>query len=110
VPTSNGAAPEQLRPLLSHSSLPLLLLLLLHRQHLQLYPSHVQAAFWLAAVSPGPQVSACPPELVSKLFDGYSDHFDDHLVNKLGYKTPAMLMWVTCVCFSINETDDELYQ
>jgi predicted TPR repeat methyltransferase len=62
------------------------------RQHLQKDPGHVQAAFWLAALTPGPQVSACPPEIVSKLFDGYSHHFDDHLVNKLGYKTPGKLM------------------
>lgn len=59
---------------------------------MELDPHHVQAAFWLAALTPGAQSAACPPEIVSKLFDGYSDHFDDHLVNKLGYKTPAALM------------------
>lgn len=62
------------------------------RQHLVKDPGHVQAAFWLAAVTPGPQVAACPPEIVSKLFDAYADKFDDHLTGSLGYKTPGMLM------------------
>lgn len=52
----------------------------------------MQAAFWLAALTPGPQVSCCPPEIVAKLFDGYADHFDENLTNKLHYRTPAMLM------------------
>lgn len=64
----------------------------LFRQHLAKDPGHVQAAFWLAAVTPGPQVAACPPEIVSKLFDAYADKFDDHLTGSLGYKTPGMLM------------------
>jgi hypothetical protein len=94
----NLCSPLLLRLLLLVVLLLVLLPLLLRRRHLNLDPNHVQAAFWLAAVSPGPQVSSCPPEVVSKLFDGYSDHFDDHLVNKLGYKTPGMLMWVNTLC------------
>jgi predicted TPR repeat methyltransferase len=39
-------------------------------------------------------VAACPSSLVAKLFDGYADNFDSHLVEKLQYKTPSMLMWV----------------
>ena len=62
------------------------------RQQLAKDPNHVQAAFWLAALTPGPQVSCCPPEIVAKLFDGYADHFDENLTNKLHYRTPAVLM------------------
>lgn len=72
--------------------LPLLFWALVRRQQLAKDPEHVQAAFWLAALTPGPQVSCCPPEIVAKLFDGYADHFDDNLTNKLHYRTPAKLM------------------
>jgi predicted TPR repeat methyltransferase len=63
---------------------------------LQLDPSNSLAAFWLAAVEPdaaaAAPVASCPSSLVAKLFDGYADNFDSHLVEKLQYKTPSMLM------------------
>lgn len=62
------------------------------RQHLKLNPGHVQASFWLAALTADAGVAACPPQLVADLFNGYSDHFDAHLLHKLHYRTPAMLM------------------
>jgi predicted TPR repeat methyltransferase len=30
--------------------------------------------------------------MVAGLFDQYADHFDEHLVQKLGYKTPQLLL------------------
>jgi predicted TPR repeat methyltransferase len=30
--------------------------------------------------------------MVAGLFDHYAEHFDEHLVNKLGYKTPDMIL------------------
>jgi predicted TPR repeat methyltransferase len=68
------------------------------REQLRLEPTNSLAAFWLAAVEPAAAaaapVAACPSSLVAKLFDGYADNFDSHLVDKLQYKTPSMLMWV----------------
>jgi predicted TPR repeat methyltransferase len=57
----------------------------------------VCASFWHAAVSGelGEVIdvpSAAPGDYVAKLFDGYADRFDDHLVNALGYQTPRLLM------------------
>lgn len=34
--------------------------------------------------------STAPKEYVSSLYDGYADHFDEHLL-KLKYKTPQLL-------------------
>ena len=37
------------------------------------------------------QLGAPPNSYIRKLFDGYSSHFDHHLVTVLGYKTPESL-------------------
>lgn len=37
-----------------------------------------------------------PAEYVRSLFDGYAATFDEHLVNKLGYATPQVLMRMAC--------------
>ena len=43
--------------------------------------------------------TATPERLVKDIFDDYAESFDDHLVNKLQYQTPAKL-------FSLIETTD----
>lgn len=67
-----------------------------YREQLRLDPTNSLAAFWLAAVEPAAAaaapVAACPSSLVAKLFDGYAENFDSHLVHKLRYQTPEMLM------------------
>jgi predicted TPR repeat methyltransferase len=35
---------------------------------------------------------AAPKEYVIGLFDRYADHFDEHLVGKLRYRTPSLLL------------------
>jgi predicted TPR repeat methyltransferase len=62
------------------------------RRHLELQPGHAQSLFWYAALTSSSQVAACPADMVAGLFDQYADHFDEHLVNKLGYKTPQLLL------------------
>ncbi|PNW83340.1 hypothetical protein CHLRE_05g247300v5 [Chlamydomonas reinhardtii] len=62
------------------------------RQHLRLVPDHQASRFWIAAITGDTAgMSAAPPDMVAGLFDQYADHFDDHLVNKLQYKTPEAL-------------------
>jgi predicted TPR repeat methyltransferase len=48
-------------------------------------------AFALAALGEGATPSAAPADYVKELFDQYAGHFDRHLVEVLGYRTPALL-------------------
>ncbi|GIM02756.1 hypothetical protein Vretimale_7601 [Volvox reticuliferus] len=62
------------------------------RQHLRVQPNHQASKFWIAAITGDVEaMSAAPPDMVAGLFDQYADHFDDHLVNKLQYRTPEAL-------------------
>eukprot|EP00933_Yihiella_yeosuensis_P037551 TRINITY_DN31517_c0_g1_i1.p1 TRINITY_DN31517_c0_g1~~TRINITY_DN31517_c0_g1_i1.p1 ORF type:complete len:557 (+),score=164.48 TRINITY_DN31517_c0_g1_i1:62-1732(+) len=45
---------------------------------------------WLAVLR-GETTASAPGEYVAGLFDSYADKFDEHLVNKLGYRTPELL-------------------
>ncbi|WP_373990708.1 tetratricopeptide repeat protein [Duganella sp. BuS-21] len=48
-------------------------------------------AFALASVGEGETPAALPDDYVRSLFDQYANHFDQHLTEVLGYKTPAVL-------------------
>jgi predicted TPR repeat methyltransferase len=48
-------------------------------------------AFALASVGAGDTPAALPAEYVRSLFDQYANHFDQHLVEVLDYRTPAYL-------------------
>ncbi|KAG2495550.1 hypothetical protein HYH03_006493 [Edaphochlamys debaryana] len=62
------------------------------RQHLRLNAGHMASRFWVAAITGDAEaMAAAPPDMVAGLFDQYADHFDDHLVNKLQYRTPEAL-------------------
>jgi predicted TPR repeat methyltransferase len=50
-----------------------------------------QIAYALAALGVGAAPAAAPADYVKTLFDGYADHFDQHLVESLGYQMPALL-------------------
>eukprot|EP00878_Enallax_costatus_P006555 GHUV01006873.1.p1 GENE.GHUV01006873.1~~GHUV01006873.1.p1 ORF type:complete len:349 (+),score=115.70 GHUV01006873.1:588-1634(+) len=63
-----------------------------YREHLKLDPNNTSAAFWLACLTRDTSTAACPASLVAGLFDQYADHFDQHLVEKLQYRTPSVLM------------------
>lgn len=47
--------------------------------------------FALAALGEGEAPAAAPVAYVKDLFDQYAGHFDRHLVEVLGYRTPALL-------------------
>lgn len=47
--------------------------------------------YHLAALGSGPSPAACPADYLVRLFDGYAPRFDDHLVNRLGYRGPWLL-------------------
>uniref|UniRef100_A0A7S0ZPW8 Uncharacterized protein n=1 Tax=Noctiluca scintillans TaxID=2966 RepID=A0A7S0ZPW8_NOCSC len=46
---------------------------------------------WLAVLK-GETTTTAPPEYVSELFDYYAEKFEHHLVEKLHYNTPSLLM------------------
>jgi predicted TPR repeat methyltransferase len=48
-------------------------------------------AFALASVGEGETPATLPNDYVRSLFDQYANHFDQHLTEVLGYKTPAVL-------------------
>jgi predicted TPR repeat methyltransferase len=61
-------------------------------QHaLELGADREQVAFALAALGVGEVPTGSPAAYVRELFDQYAGHFDEHLVEKLGYRTPALL-------------------
>jgi predicted TPR repeat methyltransferase len=51
----------------------------------------IEIGFALAALGEGELPAAAPPEYVKGLFDQYAGHFDQHLVDVLAYRTPALL-------------------
>jgi predicted TPR repeat methyltransferase len=48
-------------------------------------------SFMLAALGAGPAPAAAPAPYVQALFDQYAGHFDEHLGQVLGYRTPEAL-------------------
>jgi len=48
--------------------------------------------YHLAALGDIPAPRACPPDYLVQLFDGYAGRFDAHLVAKLGYRGPQLLL------------------
>ena len=67
-----------------------------YRAVLVIEPGHEAATFWLAVVrnQRGDAIeipSVVPDSIVMGLYEGYADHFDDHLTKSLKYKTPDLL-------------------
>ncbi len=62
----------------------------LYRRLLALRPDHTAAGYMLDALE-GKNTSAPPPEYVRRLFDGYSENFDQDLLENLSYRVPALL-------------------
>jgi predicted TPR repeat methyltransferase len=62
-----------------------------YRTALELGGEREQIEFALAALGAASAPAASPGGYVRELFDQYADHFDEHLVGKLGYHTPALL-------------------
>lgn len=60
-----------------------------HAQALGADAGEVQ--FALAALGQAPVPAAAPAAYVATLFDQYADHFDQHLVEQLGYRTPQLM-------------------
>ncbi len=62
----------------------------LYRRLLALRPDHTAAGYMLDALE-GKNTSAPPPEYVRRLFDGYSENFDQDLLENLSYRVPQLL-------------------
>jgi predicted TPR repeat methyltransferase len=58
---------------------------------LELEPDNIEARYWLAAAGVGTPPESMAPDAVAKLFDGYANTFDEHLVGPLRYTAPASL-------------------
>ena len=54
-------------------------------------PQHAVARFRQAVYEGGEAPESVPAELVERLYAGMAATFDEHLINRLGYKTPALL-------------------
>jgi predicted TPR repeat methyltransferase len=61
-----------------------------YEQAVKLDPGNKPAAHMLAALR-GETTDAAPLEHVERLFDGYAERFDKHLVATLGYSMPELL-------------------
>lgn len=62
-----------------------------YRRALDLGADAVEIRFALAALGEAEQPDAAPADYVKHLFDQYAGRFDRHLVDVLGYRTPALL-------------------
>lgn len=62
------------------------------REALRVSPGHREAEYFLAVMGAAERPAAAPPGYVSRLFDGYAETFDDHLVGKLQYRVPEALL------------------
>lgn len=62
-----------------------------YRTALALGGDDEQIGFALAALGAGGLPDASPGGYVKHLFDQYAGHFDEHLVGRLGYHTPALV-------------------
>jgi predicted TPR repeat methyltransferase len=62
-----------------------------YRRALALGADAVDIRFALAALGEGEVPAAAPAAYVKDLFDQYAGHFDRHLVEVLGYRTPLLL-------------------
>jgi predicted TPR repeat methyltransferase len=62
------------------------------RQALALGKDVEQIRYALASLGDGPAPATAPPDYVEALFDMYAHNFDQHLVERLGYRTPELLV------------------
>lgn len=62
------------------------------RQALPLGMDVEQIRYALASLGDEPAPPTAPPRYVEELFDSYSQNFDRHLVGKLAYRTPELLV------------------
>ncbi len=62
-----------------------------YRMALSLGGNSSQLSFALAALGAGDAPAAAPATYVKELFDQYAGHFDQHLLEVLDYRTPAIL-------------------
>jgi predicted TPR repeat methyltransferase len=62
-----------------------------YRHALELGADAAEIGFALAALGQAEAPASAPHAYVKELFDQYAGHFDRHLVDVLGYRTPALL-------------------
>jgi len=62
-----------------------------YRAALALGADATEVGFALAALGEGALPASAPPDYIKGLFDQYAGHFDQHLVEVLAYRTPALL-------------------
>ncbi len=75
----------------------------LYRRLLEFNPDDERTQFMLRILE-GEDVAVPPPGYIRELFDQYSSHFDQSLLDKLDYQVPALL-WIDCWHDGRNEND-----
>jgi predicted TPR repeat methyltransferase len=77
-----------------------------YRQTIKLDPKNKSAGHLLASLT-AETTQRAPSQYIEKLFDGYANKFDTHLVHDLKYKTPAELISLLkqAVDFPVGEWD-----
>jgi len=54
-------------------------------------PDNQTAKYYLAIMKGDNSITSSPDKYVQELFDGYAETFDEQLIDKLQYKTPALI-------------------
>jgi len=62
------------------------------REAIRLKPDSPDWKYQLAAITGDRSIKTAPAQYVRNLFDLYAPRFDQHLVEKLNYRTPALLL------------------
>jgi predicted TPR repeat methyltransferase len=76
-----------------------------YQRALSLGADATQVAFALAALGVGATPEGSPSDYVRELFDQYAGHFDQHLVQGLDYRTPALLEAAIRRCGPVEQAD-----
>lgn len=59
---------------------------------LKIQPENVYIGHVISILKNDQHIDATPPAYLQVLFDYYADHYETHLMNNLGYRTPQILM------------------
>lgn len=78
----------------------------MYRRSLEIDPHNATAGYFLAIMGVSEAPDKSPTDYVTKLFDGYAETFEDSLVNKLQYRTPALLHQLAAVHINADERAD----
>ena len=77
-----------------------------YRRCLKIAPTHATALHMLAVATGSQEYKAATPSYVEMLFDSYAQTYDEHLVDKLKYRVPHLLIEHVSAALADNPTTD----